>query len=364
MVPLARSFASRGHVVGVLTSASAANLVEPEGFDLLAVGPTFEEMIAETRREIGQDAGNGVSLQMEAYLFAGARVDLAADDALAAAEEWKPDLIVHENADYVGPLIATALQVPLVVFAFSTRRPDESSAALDEVVASRFTDRGLDRAPALRYLDTCPPSLNYPGWEPPVERSYIRPEAHRQPGADPLTPSSAKGDRPKVLVSFGTLSGFFTQPAELSALIRALGDVDVVVTLGLSGRESDYDVDPERVRFTSFVPLDQLLAGIDVMVTHGGAGTTLATLAHGVPLVVVPKGADQPRQAERVSAVGAGISLTGDAATPEAVAAAVTRCLTESSFRANAIRISQEIAAMPSPDQVVDSLEALARPRQ
>jgi len=45
MMPLARAFAARGHVVGVLTAASGVPAVEPEGFDLLVAGPSTEEVI-------------------------------------------------------------------------------------------------------------------------------------------------------------------------------------------------------------------------------------------------------------------------------------------------------------------------------
>ena len=48
---------------------------------------------------------------------------------------------------------------------------------------------------------------------------------------------------------------------------------------------------------------------VDAVVTHGGAGTTLGALAFGVPLLVLPQGADQYANAERVVAAGAGRQL-------------------------------------------------------
>jgi len=215
MMPLARAFAARGHVVGVLTAASGVPAVEPEAFDLLVAGPSTEEVITESVRVTGADPRLRDGGNSDAYLFGGARVDLA-------------------------------------------------------------------------------------------ERLLIRPEAHSRPGSAAATP--ARADRPTALVTFGTVSQYFTNPAELSTLIRALDGVDGVVTLGPEGREADFDVDRDRVRFTPFAPLDELLVGVDVVVTHGGAGTTFAALGHGIPLVVLPKGADHPRQADRVSALGAGLA--------------------------------------------------------
>ena len=46
-----------------------------------------------------------------------------------------------------------------------------------------------------------------------------------------------------------------------------------------------------------------------VAVTHGGAGSTMGALAFGLPLLLIPQGADQFFNTERVVAAGAGIGL-------------------------------------------------------
>lgn len=359
MMPLARTYASRGHAVGVLTGAgAAANLVKPEGFDLLATEVSTADAIADTLRATGVDVTKNPENGAIAHIFAGSMVDLAGDVALALTRDWRPDLIIHEISDYVGPLVAAALDVPAAMFAYGPRRPDDYTRAMADVVRSRYTDRGLAPVPPIRYVDICPPSVNYPGWQPPAERQLLRPEAYRQPWAEPESTLPVKGGRPRVLVSFGTV---FNNPDQLSPLLRALieHDVEVVATLGLTGDTGQYDVDRERVHLSRFAPLDQLLANVDVIVTHGGAGTTLAALAHGIPLVVLPQGADQPRQADRVMNADAGIALTGAAATPEAVAQAAIRCLTDPVVRAGVARVRDDIAAMPSADDVAQSLVAL-----
>jgi len=72
------------------------------------------------------------------------------------------------------------------------------------------------------------------------------------------------------------------------------------------------------------------------MVCHGGTGTTLGGLAAGVPMVVVPQFADQPNNAARVAATGAGLAI-GDGedwlVTAEEVRAAVTEVLAGPSYR-------------------------------
>jgi UDP:flavonoid glycosyltransferase YjiC (YdhE family) len=159
-----------------------------------------------------------------------------------------------------------------------------------------------------------------------------------------------------VLVSFGTI---FTAPGVLGALLRELSaaDLDLVATLGLTNSAADYQVDQDRVSFVGFTALDRLLQDVDLVVTHGGAGTTFGALAAGIPFVIVPQAADQFLQADRVLAAGAGLAVLPDAATPQAVASAVASVLAEPSFRVNARAVAAEIAALPSPDAVAARLE-------
>ncbi len=95
-----------------------------------------------------------------------------------------------------------------------------------------------------------------------------------------------------------------------------------------------------------------------MVVCHGGSGTVLGALAAGAPLVVAPFGADQPRNAQRIAEVGAGLAVPNpDAAT---LRAAIERVLAEGAFRTNARKMADEIAALPALDRAVDALLAVA----
>jgi UDP:flavonoid glycosyltransferase YjiC (YdhE family) len=115
---------------------------------------------------------------------------------------------------------------------------------------------------------------------------------------------------------------------------------------------ADFAIDADTVVFEEFRPYAELLDGVDVVVGHGGAGTNLGALAAGVPLVLIPQGADQGGQAERVGAAGAAITIDAEAMRPTTVSLAVAEVLQQPSYRAAARKIADRIAAMPSTDEV------------
>jgi UDP:flavonoid glycosyltransferase YjiC (YdhE family) len=357
MLPLGRALLADGHAVGILTSASMKNLIEPEGLEMLAAGPAQEDVVAEVGRRHGDDVFRPTADGF-GEMFGGARLDLTVDEGLDVAGAWRPDLLVHEYTDAVGPLVATALGVPFATMVPGPAMPSALTDAVTAVAAPRYAQRGLalpSRGAVLGdwYLDSCPSALQVAGWSAPAPRLALRPEPYAQPWVPrPAPPRSA--DRPAVLVSFGTN---FNSPALVSPLARALAplDADIVLTVGPGLLAADFDVD-HRVRLVPFTPQQQLLDGVAVVVTHGGIGTVLGALSRGIPLVVVPQAADQFMQAKQVTAAGAGISLFPGHAEPAAVADAVRQAMTDPEIRGAAQRLGDEIAAMPAPPAVAREL--------
>ena len=116
-----------------------------------------------------------------------------------------------------------------------------------------------------------------------------------------------------------------------------------------------------RVRF----PLAALLPRCDAVLCHAGSGTTLAALTAGLPLVLVPDGADQFVNAESCRKAGVARTLTPDRTTPAAVRDAVTAVLsTNSGERAAARQVAREISAMPAAAAVARQLEELVTAKQ
>jgi len=193
---------------------------------------------------------------------------------------------------------------------------------------------GLRPTTPVVFLDTCPPSLQVDDWTRPVGHQYLRPEPHRRDSSNWATTDF--GDRnplPTILVTLGTV---FHDRVVLSVILSGLADlnVNILATVGPNGDPAELEVDPSRVRIERFVPLDDLLTGVSAVVAHGGGGTVLATLSRGLPLVLVPQGADQFLNARQVAAAHAGIVLLPDQATPIAIGSALQQVLTDRSLRA------------------------------
>ncbi|SEN16938.1 glycosyltransferase [Actinacidiphila rubida] len=360
-LPLARAFRDRGDEVAVLTSASFGPMLAAERIALLAAGPEAFELLAEAARRTGVDPAAEPTPEAAAEFFAGTRIDLTADAALDAARGFAPDLIVAEATDYVGPLVAAALDVPYAKLAFGPLIPAQFTDVFTSVAEQRYKERGLTVPGPAWYLDPCPELLQNPGWEPPQGRVPMRPEAHRGPDTPDAPATGAAtggGPRPKVLLSFGT---HFTAPDVLRPIVDALAPTaDLLVTLGLTGTAADFGDQGEHgdhLAFVGFTPLAELLDGIDLVVTHGGAGTTLGALSRGLPMVVVPQGADQFLQAAAVAGARAGLAVPPPVG-PEAVVEAVTEVLKDTEYQDNARAVAAQIAAMPSPHEVADRLAA------
>lgn len=84
----------------------------------------------------------------------------------------------------------------------------------------------------------------------------------------------------------------------------------------------------------------------------------LGALAHGLPQLMLPQGADQFIDADAATTAGVALSLAPDEVTAGSVAASAARLLAEPGFAASAAAVRAEIDAMPDADAVLSDLSA------
>jgi MGT family glycosyltransferase len=202
-----------------------------------------------------------------------------------------------------------------------------------------------------------PPGFRDPAFPLPPSAVAIRPE-----GAE-VAPRRPDG-RPVVYATLGT--AFNVESGDLfERLLAGLGEAgaDALVTVGRGVDPARFGPQPARVRVVADVPQAAVLPTCAAVVSHGGSGTVIGALAAGLPQVLLPMGADQPHNAERCAALGAGIVLDAVRAAPAAIAAAVRAVLDDPRYAAAAARVRAEAAALPPPEQAVRLLERLAARR-
>jgi UDP:flavonoid glycosyltransferase YjiC (YdhE family) len=166
--------------------------------------------------------------------------------------------------------------------------------------------------------------------------------------------------RSRVLLTFSTtvMAG---QAALIERLCAAVAELDLHPTLTL-GPAIGHDAVhvPDAVEVLPFGDHDRLLPECALVVSHGGLGTVLRALAHGVPLLILPLGRDQGFNASRVEALGAGIALPLDAS-PQRIQAALGTLRSDASFGAAAVKAGGRIAAGRPDHFAGEALEALRR---
>lgn len=373
LVPLARAARAAGHDVAFATPASFCPTVEGVGFRAFPAG--FD------RRDVPLDdlfpqmrtlTGGAFTRFVNGQVRVGTEAARMAPDLLALAAAWPPDLIVRDAPEYGGCVAAEVLEIP---HASVRTAVTASSYAGRRFVAEELeglrAEHGLppdpDVAMPFRYLHlACEPPGLWPPDDPPAPTSHLlRPEPFDRPGGEALPEWVADlGAAPTVCATLGTFMN------RSSDVFRAILDglrgegVNLVVTVGRDQDPAQFGPQTDNVRIERYIPLSLLLPHCALVVCQAGFSTTVSALRHGLPLVLIPLGADQPLVAQQVARLGVGPVLGPAERTPEAIGAAVRGVLADPAYRRNAERVREAMAALPGPEHAVALLERLAAERR
>jgi MGT family glycosyltransferase len=247
-------------------------------------------------------------------------------------------------------------------------------------VANRLFDRGLPALNAARAASGLPPLTSF--WDQildvdrilvltsptfdfaaphvPAHARYVGPVLDDPQWAEPWTPPWADDDvRPLVLVAF--TSNYQDHGPQLRRVVDVLSGLPVRAIVTLGQMLDDHEVTPtDNVAVARSAPHSQILPQAALVISHCGHGTTLKSLAAGVPLVCIPMGRDQNDTAARVIHHGAGVRLR-PSASPNQICRAVTTVLHNERIRANAQRLASIIAQeQQTTTSIVAQLEELA----
>lgn len=375
LLPLAGALRDAGHEVAFATAAGFAHAVERAGFVAVPAGMDVADWDALSGTAFGEmllewDWNERIA-HVGARVFAGGIAHRLLEDLPSVLAAWRADLVVHEDTALGAAIAAERAGLPHVrVMILAAGPAHPLYARLNEALDTLRTRSGLRPASVdwtlhrFQLLYPFPQSLLLPGKAVPSTLRPIRPAL--PPPTEDVVPDwmqdLGRDGRPVVYATLGTMFNGPQNDHILQAYLGALREepVDAVVTVGGDRDPAEFGKQPSHVHVVRYVSLATVLHRCDMVLSHGGSGTVVAALAHGLPQVVVPIFADQPENAARVTALGAGVTLGPEARTPEAVRTAVRAVLADPAYRQGAERIRDEINALATPQATVPLLEQIA----
>ncbi|WTW96050.1 glycosyltransferase [Streptomycetaceae bacterium NBC_01309] len=398
VLSVARALSERGHNVRVLGDASLHEEIAAAGLEPVAWTTAPQGDPADPAKDVIRDfearTPLGALARLRDRIVCGPAADYARD-TLAELRARPADVLVCEHMLLGAVTAGEAAGVPVVslattIYPFPTpgAPPPGPGFTPAKGVPGRLRDRLVTRLsgkpwakglPALnaartanglaplgsvveaferveRVLVLSPRALDHAGREFPDHLRHVGPRLDDPAWAGDLT--LPDGDAPLVLV--GMSSSFMQQHDLLERIAEALGTLPVraLLTTGPA-------VDPTTVRapanvlVTASAPHSAALRHAAVTITHAGHGTTVKSLAAGVPMVCVPLGRDQIEVAAHVRLAGAGVTVR-KSSSARTIARAVERVLNDPSYGSAAQRMASAITAETAADRTVTELEALA----
>ena len=375
LVPLARAAEAAGHSVRFACAASFLPAVQAAGFAGLPAGLDWLESEAERFfPELSRlPPGAATNRWWVEHIFAGTSAQLMASDLLGyLRSDTPPYLIVRDPLEFGGCLAAERAGLPHASAGASVFVPRRAWRGMLAGPLGRLRAAlGLPADPRVampyRYLDLSgvPPALVQGGDGIAPVTHFLRPEPYDQPGeARPPAWLAQRRERPLVSASLGTV--FNRTPGVFELICAALRDepIELALALGPGLAGARLGELPPHIHTAEYIPQTALFPHCDLVITHGGLNSVVAALWHGLPMVILPIGADQPANAGRCAAIGvARVVEPGERSAP-AIRAAVRAVLHNPRYRENARLVQREAQALPGWQHGVRLLERLAEERR
>jgi MGT family glycosyltransferase len=380
---VARRVVERGHQVHVLGDPTLAGAAEAAGCTFSSWSRAPHRATLDVADDLVKDWEANDPLEtlrgLRDRLMSGPASGFAADttDAIAAFE---PDAVVADTQMFGSIIAAQAAGLPVAVFIpnlWVIPTPETGDRAVLRLI-TRVVNAGLPDLNAARAEYDLPPltafydqvlaadrilvlsSEAFDSASPFVPKNvrYVGPILDDPSWVQPWSsPWPEKNTDPLVLVGFTSV--YQDQGPLLQRVVDALSSMKVraVVAVGLMLKADELAGSP-NVAVVQSAPHNVILRDASVVVSHCGHGTTMKTLAAGVPMVCIPMGRDQDATAERVVAEGAGVQLSPAASSSE-IRLAIADVLDNAEYRRNALRLAEILAREHESFDVVLELEQL-----
>jgi MGT family glycosyltransferase len=217
----------------------------------------------------------------------------------------------------------------------------------------------------LAVITQTPKEFDFPGIPWPARFHYAGP-FHDDEDREPVSfPWEQLTDKPLIYASLGTLvNGMDNLYKHVLKAVEPLEGIQVVLSVGKNVNPDNLDPVPSNTIVVRSAPQIDLLKRAALCITHAGLNTTLESLAHGVPIVAIPIGYDQPGTAARIAHHGTGEFIEVDELTPDRLRCLIETVLQDPSYRERADYFRKVISKTRGLDVAADIIEQAFQNRQ
>jgi MGT family glycosyltransferase len=210
----------------------------------------------------------------------------------------------------------------------------------------------------LAVITQTPKEFDFPGISWPPQFHYTGP-FHDDEGREPVPfPWEKLTGKPLIYASLGTLvNGLDDLYEHILEAVRSLEDVQVVLSIGKNASPENMGPIPSNTIVVRSAPQIELLKRAALCITHAGLNTTLESLTHGVPMVAIPIGYDQPGVAARIAHHGTGEFIEVDELTTDRLRILIEKVLQYPSYRQRAEYFQKVISKTRGLDVAADIIE-------
>jgi zeaxanthin glucosyltransferase len=395
MYPLAKELQRRGHRITVFSSPITQEKAEAAGFNFRVIGASelTPEKTAATFAKLGELSGKAaVKLLIN---LAVVRAGVSMRDTPEVSKKEGVEALLVDQFSLEGQTIAEYLKIPFISVcsalplnrentippfltswkynpSFLGRMRNQIGYSLLNRVGKPVRDiiseyrRKWNLQPysskddyysKLAIISQQPPEFDFPRQNLPQWFHFTGPY-HDFTARPPVDfPFEKLSGKPLIYASMGTLQNRLQYAFQYIAEACADLDAQLVISLGGSSEAESLPNLPGNPLVVKFAPQLELLQKATLVITHAGLNTTLESLANGVPMVAIPVTNDQPGVASRIAWSGTGEMIPLKNLSVPKLREAVTRVLTQDSYKQNALRLQDAIRRAGGVSRAADVIE-------
>lgn len=151
----------------------------------------------------------------------------------------------------------------------------------------------------------------------------------------------------KSCLIYITLGTHYYKKQSIDIILNALADFNghIIISTGYFDPH-DFSGNSQNVIFVKYIPNNQIVHRANIIIHHGGCGTTLTCFSYGIPQIVIPQNPNYSGQfyfANSVEKMGCGKHIPFEVLNEVTINAEIKKILSNFNYKINAQNIQKEI---------------------